>query len=726
MEKQVGERGRGQATRYATCLFCDSQCVLAVDTDENGALKARPANPQMPAICSKAHKIDEYRLHPDRVTRPLKNIGARGEGRWEPVSWDEALDEIATRLKETAKTFGPESIAFAETPLNLGFGGITRRLMNCMGTPNYTAPTQLCMGNTAQVHRAVYGWFATPDWEHADCIVYFGQDRDMERWPGEFLKLNAALERGATLISVDPRSSATAKRARYHLPIRYGTDAALALAWIHTILEEKLYDAAFVQEHCTGFDALQRRVTEYAPEKVAEICGVDAGLIRETARAYANSKAAIIPWGVVGDMQANSTSILQAQCILRAICGFVGTSERVFGPAAGGVGPSQLAAFEMLDEGQRQKQLGRDAHPLLTFAASDLYKQVNMEHGVDYTPDIIAESVSCVPPALFAAMRGEGPYPVKATIVAANNTVMSYAGQAGIVDAFLNQDLVVVFENWMTPTAQLADFVLPGDMWAERASLGPSYDVAPVFTTSQALREPVDECKSWYFVVKGLADRLGYAEEFPWIDEAELNDFRLAELKTTWGEALAKAPAPIMRMPIAAGSFLTPTGKVELESSVLKTLGFDPLPSYTPPQDPGADGGDFPYILFAGLRDRKSYNTCLHQIASLRKDEPEPLVFIHPDDAADEGLEDGMWCKVSSAYGQVHLMAKLDEVQPRTTLRVPHGWWKPETTQGVAAGLSGACDHNDGVLVPDAEWNLDPAQGVPNLRGGIHGRIERL
>ncbi len=713
-------------TRHTTCLFCDGGCALAVDVDEAGEFKVRPANPQMPALCSKARKINEYRFHPDRVTRPLKNRGDRGSAQWEPISWDEALDEIALRLQKVAKFWGPEAIAFAETPLNLGFGGITRRLMNCLGTPNYTAPTQLCMGNTAQVHRAVYGWLANADWDHADCVVYFGQNRDEERWPGEYFKLNAALERGATLISIDPRATETAKRAHYHLPIRYGTDAALALGWIHVIIEEELYDKAFVREFCTGFDELAERVQAYPPDKVAALCGVDEELVRETARVYARAESAIIPWGVVGDMQVNSTSLLQAQCILRSICGFVGKSERVFGPAKGGVGVSKLAAFDLLDEAQRQKQLGRNTHPLLTFAASDLYKEANARHDIDYTPDILAESASCVPPQLFTAMRGEGPYAVKAIVVAGNNTVMSYAGQQGIIDAFLNQDLVVVFENWMTPTAQLADFVLPGDMWAERASLGPSYDVAPVFTASQALCEPVGECKSWYFVVKGLADRLGYSDVFPWENEAELNDFRLSELGITWKEALRRAPSPIARKAVAAGSYVTPSGKIELASSVLETLGFDPLPYYKEPEDPGAASGDFPYVLFSGLREKKSYNTCLHQIASLRKLEPEPLVLLNPVDASAEGVADGAWCKVSSAYGSVRLMAKADAAQPQGTLRIPHGWWKPETSQGFEGDLSGACLYNDAVLFPDDEWNLDAVQGVPNLRGGIHGRIECL
>lgn len=717
-------------TRFATCTFCDGGCALRADISDDGAVRLSPADPSFPAICAKAHLLDEYRLHPDRIVHPLKNVGRRGEPVWTRVSWDEALDEIAARLRAVIDEHGPEAVAFAETPLNMGFGGITRRLMNLIGAPNYTAPTQLCMGNTAQVHRAVYGWLAASDWARADCIVYFGQDRDAERWPQEFLKLKAALARGAKLIVVDPRRSKTAELADFHLPIRYGTDAALALGWLNVIIGERLYDERFVAEQCIGFEDLRTRAAEYPPERVAAICGIDAELIRRTARVYAGAERAIIPWGATCDMQANSTSVLLAQCALRAVCGYLNVSETVFGPSAGGGRcNAQVARYDRLAPDQRAKQLGADAHPLLTFRAARLYDEANAALGVDYTPDILAESCACVPPALFAAMRSEGPYPVKAVIVAANNTVMSYAGQPGIIEGFMNQDLVVAFENWMTPTAQLADFVLPGDMWAERDVLGSPYDMAPLFTVSQAIHDPVAECKSWFFVVRGLAQRLGFADEFPWEDERAYFDWRLEGTGLTWNEACAAAPKPILRRPAAPGCFITPSGKVELRSSVLEALEFDPLPSYAKPADPGAaaaEPGIYPYTLFAGLREGKSYNTCLRQIASLRKDNPEPLVLINPADAATESIEGGDQCEVASAYGSVRLIARLDPAQPQGTLRVPHGWWKPETAPGLAAGLSCANLHNDGMLFPDVDWNLDPAQGLPNLRGGIHGRIRKL
>ena len=711
--------------RYATCRFCDGGCALRVTIDGDKRT-FEPLNPELPALCSKINIIDEYRLHPDRVIHPLKNTGTRGEPIWQQISWDQALDEIAQRLLEIKTACGPEAIAFAETPLNIGFGGITRRLMNHLGTPNYISPISLCMGNTAQVHRACYGWLCFADWARTDCIVYFGQHRDMQRWPAEYLKLKAALKRGAKLIVVDPRTTETAKLADYHLRIRYGTDAALALAWLNVIIREKLYDADFVEQSCLGFDELRTFVSDYTPEWAAGVCDIDADTIRETARVYATAEFGTIPWGATGDMQKNSSSLLQAQCNLRAICGFLNHGETVFGPSWGGVNVSWLADYDALPQEKRDLQLGADKHPLLTWRAAAQYRDANARWNVPFDPDILGGTHLCVPTDLFAAMRGEGPYDVKAIICSGNNTVMSYAGQPGIVKAFMNQELVVVYDHWITPTAQLADYVLPGDMWAERDVLGSDYDGGPVMGVSQALCEPVGECKDWYFVVKGLADRLGLGDVFPWRTSHELFDYRLEPAGLTYEEACVQMPTPVVNTPHAAGSFVTPSSKVELASSVFKALDFPALVPYEEHVDPRADVQEFPYIAFAGAREQKSYNTNLHQIASLRALEPEPLLYLNPLDAAREGLQDGAWCRVKTAYGEGELQLRVDEAQPAGTLRIPHGWWKPETSQGVSAGLSCAATFNDGVFFPDDHWNLDDLQGLPNLRGGIRAAVYEL
>lgn len=706
--------------RHSTCVFCDGGCPVSIRNE--GEITLSPLSSDMPAICSKAHLWREYRNHPSRITKPLKNIGTRANPMWQEINWNQALDEIAERLATIIGEYGPEAIAVSEMPLNIGFGGITRRFMNHLGSPNYIAPTLLCMGNTAQVHRAVYGWYTRSDWEKADLIVYFGQNRGPELWPVEYLKLKAALARGAKLIVVDPRITDTTQLACEHLRIEYGTDAALLLAWIYVIIEEGLYDREFVESSTIGFGELTERVREYPPERAASICGIDADAIRRTARMYAQAEAAIIPWGAVGDMQRNSTSVLHAQCILRAICGFVNASEYVVGPSEGAVTNTQLADYPALSKGQRTKQIGIRSYPLMSFAGMALYDEASRTAGLDYTPDILGCSCTAHPNSLFTAMKSGDPYPVKAFFSIANNTVLSYADQQSIIEAFMAQELVVAYEHWMTPTAQLADYVLPGDAWMERDTMGPTSDVAPASTFCEAFCEPAGECKDWYFVIKGLADRLGIGSAFPWASSRELFDYRLAPLGKTWDE-VHELPALPAR-PVAMGRFLTPSGKVELKSSVLEALGCDPLPSYVDPREPGIDEADYPLVIFAGARDTFSYNTNLHQMPTLRKRGPEPEAYINPADIERFGAHSGGWITASTSHGSIELMAKADPRQPEGTMRVPHGWWKPEAPQGLDNGLGAACFHNDAMLFSGEAWNLDPAQGLPNLRGGIRAKIE--
>ena len=155
-------------------------------------------------------------------------------------------------------------------------------------------------------------------------------------------------------------------------------------------------------------------------------------------------------------------------------------------------------------------------------------------------------------------------------------------------------------------------------------------------------------------------------------------------------------------------------------------ISFSPLPTYVEPADPGAADGGYPYVLFAGSRDRAYYNTNFHQMEYSRKRQPDPEFFVSPEDATREGISAGDWCRVSSAYGSVTLKAKVDDAQPAGSLRIPHGWWDPMAAKGLSNDLAKANLFNDGMVFPDEDWNLDPAQGLPNLRGGIHGRIEKM
>lgn len=182
--------------KHVTCVFCDHCCRLSVEVEKGRIIAIHPFDPAIPAICSKPLMWESYVNHPDRVVRPLKNVGQRGEPEWMEVPWETALDEIAEKLNAIIAKYGSTSVAVSAMPVNLQSGaGLVRRFANLIGTPNYITPMELCVGNTAQVHRATYGWYTSAAYEKSDCIVLFGQTRSPENWPQEYLRIMAARHR---------------------------------------------------------------------------------------------------------------------------------------------------------------------------------------------------------------------------------------------------------------------------------------------------------------------------------------------------------------------------------------------------------------------------------------------------------------------------------------------------------------------------------------------------
>ena len=699
---------------------------------ENQKLVNLQGFPNPSIICSKALHWHEYIHHPKRLLKPLKNAGKRGEQKWQPVSWDQALDEIAAKLQTLTHQYGAETVVMANLPVNAGMDqGMIRRFMNVLGSPNFITGLAMCMGNTAQIHRTVFGYHVNSVYEKANCIVLVGHNPHRDNWPGEFMRLKAAMGRGAKLIVLDPRKSECAATADIHLPLRYGTDAAMLLGWLNVIISEELYDKGFVQEWTVGFAELAERVRQYPLEKIAEITGCDAGVIRQAARMYATAGPSVIPWGPIPDMQVNSTSVIRCQDILRSICGYLNKSEELGYPSPDLVTVSEIEEHTALQVAKQKLQLGTDSYPLLTYTGlAGLAAPTKRVYGSEYIN--VLSSYMAHPPTVFKAMRTGKPYPVKAFISIGSNPLMGFANQQGIFDGLMNQELVVVFDHLLTPTAQLADYVLPGDSWLERPDIK-NLDGGQHAATSQQILEPPGECKNQYNLIRGLAVRLGFEHHFPWPTLTDVLDYRLSKLGLRWAECqnnpLLLASKPFD--PFTAGTGLaTPSGKVELLNSTLAGLGYDPLPYYQEPaQTPISNpelAKQFPLTLFVGLREAPYYNTNLHHVDGLRRMLPDPLALLNPQDGAQFGLNDDDWVWVETTHGRVKMKTSLDEVQPPGTIRVPHGWWLAELEPGLETGLSGAMVYNDGMILSDDGWNLDREQGVPNLRGGILAKVYRV
>ena len=704
--------------KHVNCATCDIACQLIAKPTKDGGytLHGDPENPLAPrAICAKGKLSEDTFNHPSRLTHPLKRVGERGEGKWEAISWEQALDEIADKLKQVVEKYGAETFAVSSGPWNSSTeSGMTRRFMNLLGSPNYIAPVALCMGNTAAVNRLTYGWMPFPDIENTQCIVLLGHNPHKQSWVWEYIRIRLAEQRGAKLIVVDPRKSQSADRADLFLPIKVGTDAALLMGWINVIIEEQLYDKSFVEKWTVGFGALKERVfTQFSLQRVAEITGISAELIRQSARLYAKSDSAVIPWSPITDQQINSTSAIRATGILRAITGNLDApgGEMFMRSDSKIVSESELELHERLPLSQKRKQLGADQHPVYTYRAAEALKPYSKSvWGVPY-PNIVKGTVMAVPSNVFRAMAYSAPYPVKAFFSIANNTLMGYANQNLIKKAILNQELSVCFELFMTPTANLCDYVLPGDTWMERPNLHDTFEWSALAMSSDQLYSPPDQCRNIYDFWKGLADRMEMSHWFPWENITHLFNYRLADLGLdfhSFKSQFKTRVAPYRHYKYEKTGFATPSGKVELYSSLLEEWGFDPLPYFREQPQPSEQ---FPLVLFIGVREPQFFQSGQRHTPSLRKGNKEPKAFINPSTCEQFQVENGDWITISTVAGEIVMQACIRDDMPMGVIRVPHGWWKPEEKD------LGESKHSDAIIAPDSEDYRDREQGVPHFKG---------
>jgi anaerobic selenocysteine-containing dehydrogenase len=708
------ETPKGESIKSVVCTSCDGFCPLAAKVSDGRVVKVTTREHPFfkDVICMKGAYAPKSFAHPQRVLHPLKRVGARGEGKWQQVSWDDAMDDIAERLSVIVDRHGPEALAVAASNANFGNdNGLTRRFMNHLGSPNFISGVAYCMGNTAAVNRMVYGWYPRSDILNAKCIVLFGHDPRRHSWTLEYKSIKLAQANGAKLIVLDPRKSQNAEVADMWLPLRAGTDAAMTLGWLNVIIEEKLYDEAFVRDWTVGFDAFAERVREYPLERVAHITGVDAELIAKAARMYAASSPATIPWSPITDQQTSSTSAIRLQCALRALTGNIDVKggEMFVGFNPGVRSDSEIERHDVLPDEQKAKQLGADEFPVFTYRGMDALGDATEKVWGQRWANLVGGCYMANPTAVFKAMADGVPYPVKAFISLANNTLMSFANTHRIHDALMRQELIVTYEHMLTPTAQLADYVLPGDSWLERSSM--------MAGMSEKAMEPPGDCKGAVYFWHQLAARMGLGEQFPWVDDEAMLDYRLEPSGNSWSDALeaGRLPkAPYQEKKYLNTGFATPSGKVELDSSVLRDLGFDALPYY---RAAAAPTSEFPMSMFIGLPDDEYYRTGHRHIPELRQRAQDPTFYVSPGDATELGLADGTWARVHTTTGAMLGRIVARDSMPDGLVRVPHGWWKPESRPGTE-NMSGMWSFSDAQLTSDDDPDLvDREQGVPHMKG---------
>ncbi|MBW1921763.1 MAG: molybdopterin-dependent oxidoreductase, partial [Deltaproteobacteria bacterium] len=719
--------------KKVVCMQCHNACRLAVGVDADRLVSVEP-DKEFPGTrssysitkgCPRRRNVIEYFYHPARLNYPLKRSGARGENKWQKITWEQAFEEIASRMKEIIAKHGPEAIA-TTSGTGRTHDEIRQRFFNLLGSPNHVGAGAICYGPMCAVSHMLFGWRVFPVVKaNTRCILLWGGGGP--RYWDVFWQAarKARRENGAKIIVVDPRKTDAVRHADLWLQIRPGTDCALALAMINHIIQKGLYDKSFVEKWCHGFDQLKERAAEYPIEKAAKITWLRKEDIVQAAEWYATLKPGATNHGMGIEHQPGSIETLHAHYILSALSGNI---EEKGGdifptPYPGIIHEQEIAAHDRLSEEQVNKTLGIERFRLLSRKGFDLI-QANVARlwGKEANNRTSYECFAHAPSVYRAALTGK-PYPVRGIITLSSNPMVTQPNTKLVYEALKSLDLYVVVDFFMTPSAQLADYVLPATTYLERPWL---WTYSGVVGSERAMPKTVPgeyDRRDDYDFWRGLGLELGQEADWPWETLEALYDYRLAPVGLTFQQFMAQGgylSVPKEYKRYQKVGFATPTGKVELYSTILEKLGYDPLPQFKePPETPFSQpqlAEKYPLILITGSRVQPYYHSEHRQVASLRKMHPDPIVQINSETAKNLGISDGDWVWIESPRGKIRQKCRLfDGIDPRV-VHVEHGWWFPEE-DGAERSLHGVWKSNCNVLTDDDPAICNSISGGWPLRG---------
>jgi anaerobic selenocysteine-containing dehydrogenase len=696
VEKEMQVYGYDRVVK-SHCRMCHGGCGVLVYT-KNGRVAKIAGDPDCPinhgTLCSKGLASAQLAYHPDRLTYPVRRVGPKASGKWERISWDEALDTIAERINTYRVSSGPESIV-------MGYGtgreneAAIYRFANLLGTPNVLTAGHFCYGPRIATSILTCGTNPIVDYENNPrCIMVWGNNiviSNPDEYKGE--PFSVALNKGAKLIAVDPRMTRIAARADVWLQLRPGTDAALALGMLNVIVKEGLYDKAFVENHVYGWEPFVKRVNEYPLDRVEEITWVPREKILQAARLFATTKPAGIQWGVAIEQQINCAD---NDRLLMALMGITGNIDVPGGqvlfqtPRIRNVG--HFGAHRMLPDVQREKRLGGER-----FRLAGNFGIIN-------------------PKCVWDAVLTEKPYPVKMLFFISSNPLMTRANAREVYRALRKVDFMVVSDFFITPTAELADIVLPSATWLEMDYIGDFWKRHGYLLPRRKVIQ-VDECRSDHEMLNDLAHRVGQGEHW-WDDFEQALDWILAPMGITWKDfkKMDYIRGERVEQKYNLKGFSTPTRKFELYSTLLEKWGYDPLPQYREPlESPYSKpewGEQYPYILITGRRLPGFFHSENRQLPWARELHRDPVVEIHPDTAKKEGIREGDWVVIESPRGKVRQRAKLFEGMDPRVVSAEHAWWFPEKKDPG----HGWDESNINILTDNAYENCDPAMGATHIR----------
>jgi len=624
-------------------------------TVENGVATQIRGDPDMPftegTLCTKVAHYLERTYAPDRLLYPQKRVGRKGEGKFRRITWDEALDEIAVRLKALAAD-NPESIlpcSYAGTMGMVQYMSMDRRFFHRLGAS--LLDRTLCSSAGKFGLKATLGGSVGMDPERFDearLIILWGANpivSNLHLWS----RVQAAKRRGAKVIAIDPYRSLSAEKCTQHIALLPGTDGALALGMMHVLISEGLLDRDYIERYTLGFPQLEKRVLdEYSPQWAARTCGISVEEVVQLAREYGTAKPAAIRLNY--GMQRH---------------------------AGGGIAARTIACLPALTGAWRDPAGG------IVLTTADFY---GFDHAALERPDLLGGRRPRVinQSKLGDALTGAEP-PVRMTIVYNNNPVAVCPDSEKVIAGFSREDLfTVVMDHFQTDTADYADILLPATTQLEHHDVHKSYGHLYMLANNPAIA-PLGESLPNSEVFRRLAARMGFDE--PCFRDSDEDICRTALKGVDWDRlketGWQKLDVPERFAPFAQGGFPTPSGKCELYSAALKKQGIDPLPFYNPPAEVDNPELEQRYPLaFISPPARNFLNSSFANIARFRSLEREPHLDLHPKDAAERGIADGDMVRVFNDRGSQRLRARVNGKPRPGVVVAPSVWWKKYAPDG--------------------------------------------
>ncbi|MBN1368285.1 MAG: molybdopterin-dependent oxidoreductase [Dehalococcoidales bacterium] len=671
------------------------RCGILVQVKNGRAVNIeRIADTEYRDPCSKLAASLERLYHPQRLLFPQRRTGKRGSGKWERITWDEALSEIAGKLIDAREKYGSESVSLVK-----GFysrhADFVSRFGNVFGTPNVASIDNTCYVPSATGRLMTYGFDGVPDLGSSpDCVMCWGSSA------------NPPMKEGSKLIVVNVFRTAAAKKADMWLQPRPATDLALALGMLNVIVNEKLYDRDFINSWTTGFDKLEAHIQQYSPERVAAITWVPAKDIVKATRLFTSYRYACLMTGNASEDTYNSTQFARAIAIIQAICGLLdipGGTIETEGVIKGEATSDDVLRRE-LSVKEESKKLGSERGYL---PPSELWYS------------IASKPLEIHPQHLISTILEEKPYPIKAVGIMGSNPLLTWSNSRRVYDAFMNVPFLFVSDLIMTPTAALADIVLPVASYLETDGVVLS-NLGSGVTSIQAQQKAVEvgECLPTQEIIIRLADKLGLSRYF-WENINAYLDAYLAPVGITFSELRQRSKIIISvtryRKYLRKG-FNTPSGKVEIHSSLCSKWGYEPLPVYHEPEETPISSphlsNEYPLILASFHEPDYNHSQDRH-LATFRKEKNEPEVLIHPDTATKFNIADGDMVYIESKRGRIKQRAVLSTDLMPQVIYVGYAWWFPE--KGIS-NMYGWDEANINILTDDSP-PYSPEMGSPKMRG---------